>query len=129
MKKVDLNISNYTKCLCPVCPVQAMSICDPKKDSEWLQERKTVGDILEEYPEHPEAYETDFDALEKSDIGRRNGFRRPSREETRELYCAIGPSNCLALNKKELCQCPDCAVWQSYGLDTVYYCFGKALEK
>ena len=36
------------------------------------------------------------------------------------LYCARNPSK-LSIEKKG-CNCPECPVWEKYGLSSMYYC-------
>lgn len=119
---VVFNISNYTKCLCPVCPTQAESSCLADKDDSWKAKRRQVGAVLMEYPQHPETYEMDAAELENHEAASKHGFSKPDRDDMRELYCAIGRAACGDLGNK-ICVCPDCAVWRGSGLIDKYYCF------
>lgn len=127
MSEVELTIDNSTKCVCPVCPVQADSACTSGKRPHWERRRTSEGDILAEYPAHPEAYDLEMEELEAAEIGRRHGFEKPDTENTMELYCAgkVSRSNCGDLDGKRACQCPTCTVWAAHGLDSSYYCLGK----
>lgn len=127
MKEVALNIGNLTKCLCSVCPVQADSGCIAAKRPEWKKTRITAGDILTEYPDHPEAYDMEMGALEAAEVGKRHGFEKPDTADMIELYCSnvVSSSNCKDLDGTKRCQCPSCAVWVTHGLDSYYYCLGK----
>jgi hypothetical protein len=126
-KEVELNLNNYTKCLCPVCPVQAKSACISAKKEKWVGMRKKTGKILEEYAFHPETYDMEMEDLMNSEIGKKHQFQKPPKEEMKELYCsqAVGKSNCPDLNRKGICQCPTCAVWQNKNLAGMYYCLGE----
>jgi hypothetical protein len=130
-REVELSINNYTKCLCPVCPVQEDSKCIAQKMIKWADTRKRIGDILEEYPFHPEAYDMEMGELQNSAIGAKKGFLKPQPVEMKELYCCkhVGKSNCGDL-KLAICQCTDCTVWKDHGLHAGYYCMhnlGKEL--
>ncbi len=124
MARIKLNISNYGKCLCPVCPVQLKSPCIAAKNENWREQRKAIGEILKEYPDHPEAYQMDMEELEKSGVGIRHHFSQPRPDEMQELYCseAVGKSNCDDLDEEKMCQCQDCAVWQQNRLGRTYFC-------
>ncbi len=121
---VKLNISNYGKCLCPVCPVQLKSACIAAKNEEWRLFRLKVGEILKEYHLHPEAYEMDMQELEKNVVGKKHSFTEPKPAGMQELYCseAVGKSNCGDLDEGKMCQCPDCVVWQQNKLGSTYFC-------
>jgi hypothetical protein len=125
-KDVDLNIDNATKCVCPVCPVQAKSECIAAKRPRWERRRVAVGDILTEYPDHPEAFEMDYRKLEATEVGKGHGFEMPDTSDMMELYCSktIGRSDCDDLDDTKPCQCPTCTVWASHQLDSTYYCLG-----
>lgn len=75
MGEVELNISNYTKCLCPVCPVQAESGCIAARKSSWVEARKGAGRILKQYHLHPETYEMEMGSLQENEVGKEQGFR------------------------------------------------------
>ncbi len=124
MKDVELTLNNYTKCLCPVCPVQEPSNCIAAKREGWRGARKSAGRVLRQFAEHPEVYDLEFAALASSETGRSAGFREPAPEEMTELYCSkpVGKSDCDDLNVQARCQCPDCAVWASHQLGGYYYC-------
>lgn len=124
MKEVELTIDNVTKCVCPMCPVQASSECIAAKRPDWERARTAAGDILAEYPTYPEAFDMDYQDLETTEVGRRHGFKKPEREDMIELYCseAVGRSSCNDLDGAKPCQCPTCAVWASHQLDSTYYC-------
>ncbi len=122
MEPVKLTPDNYTKCLCPVCPVQAGSVCIAAKRDAWKEMRLSVGKLLEEYASHPESYDQTFDEIEASELGRRLSFRAPTPPEMIELYCSIGKTDCEDLDTEQRCQCGDCAVWAKHGLDAYYYC-------
>jgi hypothetical protein len=127
MKEVELSIDNSTKCLCPVCPVQTESDCTAAKRPGWEKGRMAAGDILTEYPDHPEAFGMEMGELEATQVGRRHGFKKPDTDDMMELYCssAVSSSNCKDLDAKKSCQCPSCAVWATHGLGSYYYCLGK----
>lgn len=129
--KVKLTIDNYTKCLCPVCPVQEKSKCIALKKANWQETRKKVGRVLEEYPFHPETYEIEMDELEKHEIGKKHGFFKPNQKDMIELFCskAVGKSDCSDLDSRQKCNCPDCAVWSKSGLKTAYYCMRGSSEE
>lgn len=124
MKEVELNLNNYSKCLCTVCPVQAKSECVAAKREKWLEVRRSLGRVLRQYPDHPEAYEMDMGELAESETGKDQDFRKPAAEEMIELYCCktVGKSNCVDLDGEKSCQCPTCAVWTSHDLKGFYYC-------
>jgi hypothetical protein len=124
MKDVELNLSNYSKCLCPVCPVQAKSTCIAGKNEGWREVRKSAGRVLRQYPDHPEVYDMDLGELQKSETGKDQRFSKPAPEEMIELYCCklVGKSNCNDLDVGQPCQCPTCAVWASHDLGGYYYC-------
>ncbi len=126
-KEVELTIDNTSKCVCPVCPVQTASACTAAKRPRWEERRIAAGDILTEYPAHPEAFDMEMGELETTKIGERHGFRKPDTEDMIELYCSneVGISNCEDLDGERRCQCPSCAVWTTHGLDSRYYCLGK----
>lgn len=120
---VTFNISNYTKCLCPVCRVQVESDCIAAKQSDWRETRKIVGAVLEDYPDYPETYEIEAARLVEHEVGRRHGFSLPTKASMEELYCSIGETECRDLAGDKLCICGDCAVWSAAGLGTKYFCF------
>lgn len=124
LPEVRRNISNYVKCLCPVCPVQEGSGCIDAKKEKWRELRKSIGKVLEDYPLHPEAYEMEMAELEHNIVGQKHGFSRPEKEDMIELYCSpvISKSNCGDLNDEKFCQCPTCAVWSAHLLRSTYYC-------
>lgn len=126
--KVPFNISNYTKCLCPVCPMQADSECVSTSDEDWRQTRKQVGAILMDYPENPETYELEIEQLIDHETAKKHGFARPARGSMRELYCSIGKSACDDLAYGLRCVCSDCAVWQAGGLRKMYFCLQGSSE-
>ncbi len=127
MKEVKLNIDNSTKCLCPVCPVQADSECTAVKRPGWEKGRIATGDVLAEYPAHPEAFDIEMGELESTDVAKRHGFKRPDTTDMIELYCSstVSSSNCKDLDDDKRCQCPSCTVWATHGLGAYYYCLGK----
>lgn len=127
MKPVDLNIDTSSKCVCPVCPVQAESECTAAKRPRWEKRRIAAGDILAEYPVHPEAFDMAMEELEASDVGARHGFERPDPGDMMELYCSdrVSASNCKDLDRAQSCQCPTCTVWATHELDSSYYCLGR----
>lgn len=120
--RVPFNISNYTKCLCPVCPMQAESDCVSSSESAWSEAHKLVGHILMEYPDHPETYELEVEKLERHEAARRHGFTTPQRDTMRELFCSIGKSACDDLAEGVRCICSDCAVWSQHELRRMYFC-------
>lgn len=124
MKDVELTIANATKCICPVCPVQADSTCTAAKRPGWERERIAAGDVLAEYPDHPEAYDMDMAELETAEVGKRHDFEKPDAEAMIELYCrsAATGSDCEDLDATKSCQCPLCAVWATHQLVSEYYC-------
>jgi hypothetical protein len=124
MADVSLNIMNYSRCLCPVCPVQKPSSCIAAKRELWLEARKGIGRVLKQYHVDPGAYVMDFRELEQSEIGVSQGFRRPAPGDMIEVYCSkeVGKSNCDDLNDDQYCQCPDCSVWSDNELQGDYYC-------
>ncbi|MCL6106675.1 MAG: DUF2769 domain-containing protein [Actinobacteria bacterium] len=124
MKEVELNISNYSKCLCPVCPVEADSPCLYTRQKTWRDARRQLGKVLKQYPEHPEAYEMPMQELEASDTGKDLHFAKPAPANMRELFCseAVGRSDCQDLSGERTCQCPDCMVWEGYRLGSGYFC-------
>lgn len=119
---VPFNISNYTKCLCPVCPMQAESECIAAYDEDWRRARSQAGAILMEYPDNPETYELEIEELLEHETARKLGFSRPPRESMRELYCSIGKASCEDLAEGKRCICSDCAVWKAQGLRQMYFC-------
>jgi hypothetical protein len=127
MKEVALDIDNYTKCVCPVCPVQAASECVAAKRPAWKRMRMVVGDILSEYPAHPEAYDMEMATLETTEVAGKHGFKKPDAAEMLELYCskAVNGASCHDLDGDRPCQCPTCAVWASHQLDSTYYCLSR----
>ena len=125
MKTVELNISNYTKCLCPVCPVEADSSCLYNRQGTWRQDRQKVGEMLAEYPGHPEIYEMPMDQLEQQDPpGDGDQYIKPAPANMRELFCskAVGKSSCQDLESQRQCQCADCQVFADSGLGSGYFC-------
>ncbi len=128
--RVELNPDNYTKCLCPVCPVQRASACVAAKRDGWRKLRLAVGDLLEEYPDHPEFYEQSFAEIEASELGRRHNFLTPDATEMIELYCCekVGKTDCSDLDTEKPCQCPDCSVWEKHELRSAYFCMGKGFS-
>lgn len=127
MKEVELTIGNVTKCVCPMCAVQAGSACIAAKRPEWERTRTVAGDILAEYPVHPEAFDMDYRELEATEVGRRHGFKTPERTDMIQLYCsgAVGRSSCSDLDDTKPCQCPTCTVWASHQLRSTYYCMSE----
>lgn len=128
MKEVQLNIANSTKCLCPGCGVQAESACIAAKRPGWRKTRIAIGDVLTEFPTHPEAFEMPVAELAATDIGKQHGFEAPDTTEMIELYCsaAVSASNCMDLDSEKRCLCPTCAVWAAHGLGAYYYCLSKS---
>lgn len=124
MEEVKLNISNYAKCLCQVCPVQEDSSCIAAKNEKWREMRMRVGQVLEDYPDHPESYEMEMGELENNEVGKKHGFSQPEPEDMVELYCSavVGKSNCNDLSDEKFCQCPACAVWSAHVLGSTYFC-------
>ena len=123
MKEVKKTLDTYTKCLCPVCPVTMDSGCLEARKDRWKAARLKAGQMLELYPEHPEAYGMEMFALEASETGRGIDFREPGREEMNELYCCncVGKSDCGDLAGAP-CLCPNCAVWSSHELEAKWFC-------
>ncbi len=130
MKTVELNISNYTKCLCPVCPVEAGSSCLYNRQETWRDDRRQVGEMLTEYPEYPEVYEMPMDQLQQNPVGDDNQFVKPAPANMRELFCskAVGKSSCRDLDSQRQCQCADCQVWTDSGLGDGYFCVHGSAE-
>lgn len=126
MKKVRLTINNYSKCLCPVCPVQTKSECTAAKRKKWHESRLKVGEILAEFNSHPEAYDLPMNELEASPLGQKHNFKKPNSTEMMELYCTkiSGGSTCKDLDGTNRCQCSDCKVWETHGLILTHYCLG-----
>ena len=125
MKPVELNISNYSKCLCPVCPVEAGSGCLYNRQETWRDDRRQVGRMLADYPAHPEFYEMPMDQLEQQDPpDDGDQFVKPAPANMRELFCskAVGKSSCQDLTSQRPCQCGDCQVWADSELGTGYFC-------
>lgn len=122
--EILLNLDNATKCICPVCPVQASSQCIAAKRAAWQRGRLAAGEILAEYPSHPEAYDVAFERLEVSELAKKQGFAAPDTTQMIELYCAkrVSASDCEDLDPHQSCQCPTCAVWATHHLDSTYYC-------
>lgn len=124
--EVLLNLDNATKCICPVCPVQAASECIAARRGRWEQGRLAAGEILAEYPTHPEAYDMAFERLTVSELATKHAFASDTSRMI-ELYCAksVGASDCEDLDSRQSCQCPTCAVWATHHLDSAYYCLPK----
>jgi hypothetical protein len=38
------------------------------------------------------------------------------------MYCTTGEALCKDLNFNKICKCPECPVWEEYGLENKYYC-------
>lgn len=123
---VVFNISNYTKCLCPVCKVQAGSDCIDDKREGWRETRKLVGGILEAYPDYPETYELEVTLLAEHEAAREQNFTVPDKTTMKELYCSIGESECGDIDGDRRCLCGDCAVWVAAGLREKYFCIQGA---
>lgn len=124
MMAVELNIRNYTKCLCPVCPVEDGSSCLYNRQETWRNDRRQIGEMLAEYPGHPEIYEMPMDQLEQDPVGDGNDFGRPAAANMRELFCSktVGKSSCQDLESRRQCQCPDCQVFSDSSLGSGYFC-------
>lgn len=120
--EVLFNIANYTRCLCPVCKVQSGSSCIAGKEAIWRETRKAAGRVLEAYAVNPETYELEAGLLQEHEVGKRSGFKKPAESEMKELYCAVGRSECSDLDSDRLCLCGDCAVWLAHLLGHRYFC-------
>lgn len=116
--------------MCPVCPVQGNSSkCTEGKRSNWKNDRKKAGEILEEYYKDPSTYDMEFSELKEHELAKQHNYKPPKEDEMLEVYCSIGMSNCDDLDKEKMCICPDCQVWQNHELKSYKYCLnGNADE-
>ncbi|MEN6591677.1 MAG: DUF2769 domain-containing protein [Methanobacterium sp.] len=97
MVKIDFSVRNIKKCLCPGCPVQ--------KESECAEGKRRI--MLEI------AYSSESGMYFERD-------RVPG------MYCTTGEALCSDLDFNKICKCPECPVWEEYGLENKYYCkYGK----
>lgn len=56
MAAVGYNRDAYNTCLCGGCPVNRASACIRSRQEKWVEFRKAVGKVLEQYHDHPEAF-------------------------------------------------------------------------
>lgn len=84
---VPYNEENINRCKCPLCPVQADSLCVQNRLQISRQE-------LENAPEG----------------------EAPNPEDVPGVYCSEGKASCQDLNFERQCICGTCDVWKEYDL-------------
>lgn len=99
--KIPYNNSNFERCKCSQCPVQADSTC--------------AQNMLNNL---------------KGEIELRKGMA-PEPKQVPGVYCSTGESMCKDLNPNKQCMCKTCTVWEEYCLQNakpmMYFCnIGKA---
>ena len=97
MSKVEFNVMNIKRCLCPKCPVQAESVC---AEGKWR--------MMQEI-----AWASETGIYFEAD-------RVPG------MYCSTGEALCKDLNHKKMCICEKCPVWKENDLKNgepaLYFC-------
>ncbi len=97
ISRVEFNVSNIKRCLCPECPVQAESICVEGK-------KRIMAEI---------AWSSESGMYFEAD-------RVPG------MYCSTGKALCKDINPHKMCRCRECEVWKEYNLDNgepkLYFC-------
>ena len=123
MAKVPHDTDTCKKCLCPSCPVQAMSNCIMEKRPAWQKMRIDMKK-MEMGP--MEGSEHMMGHMMGHMGGEMHGemTKMTHEEEMIGLYCSseIGKSKCGDLDPSQMCTCPACDVWAEYGLKSQYYC-------
>lgn len=97
ISKVEFNVRNIKRCLCPECPVQAESVCVEGKKRIMLEI----------------AWSSESGIYFERD-------RVPG------MYCSTGEALCKDLNPKKRCRCNECDVWMENNLKNgdpeLYFC-------
>jgi len=88
MTKIEFNMENIKKCLCPKCAVQIESQC--------VKDKKKIMLLITQQ---------DLDSPMRMDSVRVPG-----------VYCATGRAACKDIDTKKVCKCNECIIWNENNL-------------